>query len=220
MTPFTASVRPVLLAASLGLMLSSAWAGRPLVVDDASVNDKGKGHVEFWRTHADGVRLTTWAPAFAPLDGLELGGLLSRESQTRLKVSAVQLKWRITPGQDSGCNVAAVLGTSRAALLGTHVSAPYVTGLGTCNVGPLGSLHANLGWAKPKDNNSTRSWGVAYERGFGSVTPHIEWVGSQGVKPTVNLGLRGLIIDNLQLDGSVGRSDGESIYTLGVKFMF
>ena len=103
---------------------------------------------------------------------------------------------------------------------GTHISAPYVTGLGSCNAGGLGSFHANLGWTKPKDQSATRSWGVAFERGLGLVTPHVEWFGSQGAKPTVNLGLRGPVMDNLQLDGSVGRSDGENVYTLGLKFMF
>lgn len=52
------------------------------------------------------------------------------------------------------------------------------------------------------------------------MTPHIEWFGSEGSKPTVQVGLRGNVLPNLQLDGSVGRSDGITIYTLGVKFMF
>jgi hypothetical protein len=52
------------------------------------------------------------------------------------------------------------------------------------------------------------------------VTPHIEWFGTQGSKPTLGAGLRGQLTDELQLDGSVGRSEGETIYSLGVKFTF
>ena len=34
------------------------------------------------------------------------------------------------------------------------------------------------------------------------------------------VGLRGQLTDTLQLDGSVGHTDGITIYTLGVKFTF
>ena len=200
---------------------TAAWAGRPLVVDDANTNDKGKGQIEFWATHATGVRLLSLAPAYAVADGLELGALLSRESNTRLRVSALQFKWRITPSQENGCNFGVVGGVTRASVAGANANGSYVNGLGTCNFGTGGSLHANLGLTKVNGGgSSTSNWGIAYERAFGVVTPHIEWFGAEGSKPTLQIGLRSQLTDSLQLDGSIGHSDGESIYTLGVKFSF
>ena len=209
------------LSTLLALASTTVLAGRPLVVDDASTNDKGKGHVEFWGTSASGVRLLSIAPAYAFADGLELGGLFARESNSGLRVTAAQLKWRITPSQERGCNVGLVGGLSRATLAGASANGSYVTGLGTCNMAASGSFHANLGLTKVNGGgSSTTSWGIAYERAFGAVTPHIEWFGAEGSKPTLQIGLRTQIADSLQLDGSIGHSDGDSIYTLGLKFSF
>jgi hypothetical protein len=215
-------LRPLLLIAALGLHSSLAWAGRPLVVDDANTNDKGKGHVEAWMTRADGASLFSLSPAYAVADGVEIGGLLARESGSGgLRVSAAQVKWRLTPSQDNGCNVAAVLGVTQARAGGTSSNGSYLNALASCNRGDAGSYHANLGISKTNGGGgSAASWGIAYERGFGSVTPHIEWFGAEGSKPTLQAGLRGQLTESLQLDGSLGRSDGVTIYTLGVKFTF
>ncbi|MBL8328282.1 MAG: hypothetical protein JNJ71_05480 [Rubrivivax sp.] len=215
------TARHLTLVAALSLVSLAASAGRPLAVDDANTNDKGKGHVEAWLTKADGVSLFSIAPAYAVGEGLEIGGLLSRESNSGLRVSAAQLKWRITASQAQGCNVAATLGVTRASIGGASASGSYVTGLGSCNFGQHGSAHANLGMTRVNGGGGTAtSWGIAYERAFGAVTPHIEWFGSEGSKPTLQIGLRGQVADNLQLDGSVGVVDGETIYSLGVKFTF
>lgn len=216
------TIRPLLVIATLGLQASLAMAGRPLVIDDANTNDKGKGHVEAWVTRADGATLFSLAPAYAVAEGLEIGGLLARESGSGgLRVSAAQVKWRITPSNEKGCNFAAVLGATRASAGGASSNASYLNGLATCNRGSAGSYHANLGVTKANGGGgSATTWGIAYERGFGNVTPHIEWFGAEGSKPTLQVGLRGQLTDTLQLDGSLGHTDGVTIYTLGVKFTF
>lgn len=214
------SLRGILLGLGLGFALAPAMAGRPLVVDDANTNDTGKGHVEAWVSRADRENLYSIAPAYAVADGVEIGGLLARAPRSDLTGQALQLKWRITPSQEQGCNVGMVVGMSRVKLAGASADAPYVNGLLSCNRGDAGSLHANLGWTRPDGGSSIRSWGLAYERAYGAVTPHIEWFGAQGSKPTLQVGLRGNVADNWQLDGSIGRSDGENIVTLGVKFSF
>lgn len=216
------TIRPLLVIATLGLQASLAMAGRPLVIDDANTNDKGKGHVEAWVTRADGATLFSLAPAYAVAEGLEIGGLLARESGSGgLRVSAAQVKWRITPSNEKGCNFAAVLGATRASAGGVSSNASYLNGLATCNRGSAGSYHANLGVTQTNGGGgSATTWGIAYERGFGSVTPHIEWFGAEGSKPTLQVGLRGQLTDTLQLDGSLGHTDGVTIYTLGVKFTF
>lgn len=73
---------------------------------------------------------------------------------------------------------------------------------------------------KPSGASSVKTWGVAFERPMGPVTPHLEFFGEKGSKPTVQAGARTEIAKGIQLDGTVGRSDGENVYSLGVKFQF
>jgi hypothetical protein len=61
---------------------------------------------------------------------------------------------------------------------------------------------------------------MAYERELGTLTAHVEYFGEQHSTPTLQFGLRSEVAKNIQLDGTLGRSGGESIYSLGLKFMF
>jgi hypothetical protein len=81
-------------------------------------------------------------------------------------------------------------------------------------------MHASLGLSKAKDSPTDCAWGIALEKEIFGVTPHIEWFGVEGSKSTGQIGLRGNIANSIQLDGSVGRSDGNTLYTLGLKFQF
>jgi len=207
---------PALLLVTV-LLCGTANAGRPLTVDDANVDPAGTGHVEAWLAHAPGARVYSAAPAYAPVDGLELGALLARDHRASVTLSALQAKWRITPSRDTGCNLGAVAG------LGHETASPstgYLNGLLTCNHPDLGSSHFNLGVSRTRHASSRKGWGIAYERPLGSVTPHVEWFGSQQAKPTIQVGLRGEVAKGLQLDGSVGRSAGAMLYTLGTKLLF
>lgn len=162
-----------LLALSLAVLAATpALAGRPLTVDDASVNDAGAGHVEAWYARQPG-RLHTWtvAPAYAPVNGLELGAAFTRDRTTPQSSAAVQAKWRITPVQDDGCNAGAVLG-------------------------------------------------VAHEREFGAITAHVEAFGQRLAKPTFQIGARKDIAKGLQLDGTLGRSNRETLVSVGLKVGF
>lgn len=147
---------PKVLFLLLGLSgLLNAQAGRPLTVDDASVNDVGEGHVEGWWTRAPGgSRSWTVAPAYAPIQNVELGAGLAREQKTGLETHNIQAKFRITPSQDNGCNVGAVLGAARTT---GDSSKGYVNALFTCNHATLGSLHTNLG---ALDVSSSKSIGT------------------------------------------------------------
>jgi uncharacterized protein YwbE len=198
--------------------LLNTQAGRPLTVDDASVNDVGEGHVEGWWTRAtDGSRSWTIAPAYAPTQNIELGAGLAREQKTGLETLNVQAKFRITPSQDDGCNVGAVLGAARTT---GETSKGYVNALLTCNHAKLGSLHTNLGALDFSSSQRIGTWGLAWERAYGDVTAHIEVYGQQHEKPTWATGLRTNILPKLQLDGSVGRQGRQNMLTLGTKWMF
>lgn len=106
--PTASLLTATLLVAAAG----TAWAGRPLTVDDANTNDKGAGHVEAWVARADGATVVNVAPAYAPFEGVELAVALSRDTTNKVNASAAQLKWRITESRDNGCNVGTSLGAA------------------------------------------------------------------------------------------------------------
>lgn len=207
--------------ATIGLAWAgSALAGRPLTVDDAGTNTGGEGHVEMWMTRADGTRSLNLSPAYALRDGIELSALLSRERPDTLTTTALQLKVLFTPSKEEGCNVGAGVGVARVKAVGASENGTFVNGIATCNGTLLGSVHVNLGYTKPSSSRGVKSWGVALEREMGRVTPHVEYFGVEHTKPVVQLGLRGDIVKNVQLDGTVARSDGITAYSAGVKVKF
>ena len=61
----------------LGTCSSAVWSGRPLTVDDANVNEPGHAQLEAWVARAGGSTVYNVAPAYAPVDGLEIGALLA-----------------------------------------------------------------------------------------------------------------------------------------------
>jgi hypothetical protein len=201
----------------LGFVLS-VQAGRPLTVDDANVNDVGEGHVEGWWTRGpSGSRSWTVAPAYSPIQNVELGAGMARDPKTRLESQNIQVKFRLTPSQDNGCNVGAVVGAARTT---GEASKAYVNALFTCNHAKLGSLHTNLGALDVSNSQRIGTWGLAWERAYGDVTAHVEVYGQQHDKPTWATGLRTNILPKLQLDGSVGRQAGQNLMTIGTKWMF
>lgn len=215
------SIRPILfsVAALVLSMAQSAHAGRPLTVDDANVNDPGAGHVEAWFARMPG-HANTWnvAPAYSPIKDLEVSAILTRDTSENLSTSAIQGKWRITASQPDGCNFGLVAGISHRDNGGGNT--PYLNALATCNH-KGGALHMNLGLSHPDNEKTLTNWGVAYEREMsGGITGHIEYFGLENGKPTAQVGLRKDIMPGLQLDGTVGRSDGDVVFSLGMKNRF
>lgn len=208
----------LLCAISTFLSAGSCLAGRPLSVDDANVNEPGAGHVETWYARQPGAANTwTVAPAYGLAEGIEIGGSLSRDSSNQLNTTAVQAKFRFTESRKSGCNVGGVVGLAHASAGGGNT--PYLNGIFTCNL-TGGAVHLNLGATHPSGGSTLSSWGLAYEREMDNMTGHVEYFGQQQSKPTFQVGLRNDVTKNVQLDGTVGRSGGESVYSLGLKFMF
>jgi hypothetical protein len=207
-----------LVAASL-LSMGNAWAGRPLTIDDAGVNDKGAGHVEAWVAREPGkVNTMNLAPAYSFFENVEFGALLSRDTTDSVNVTGLQAKWRITPSQEKGCNFAAILGTVHVSQNGGNGN--FLTGVASCNGTAAGNVHLNLGMVKAQNDSAKARWGVALEREMGGLTPHIELFGVENDKPTLQIGARKQLNKALQLDGTIGRTDGNTVYSLGVKFQF
>lgn len=197
---------------------SQSLAGRPLNVDDASVNEPGAGQIETWYAkQPGGARVVTVAPAWSPLDGLEIGAALARDTAQAITSSSVQAKFRITPSREGGCNLGAVLGAAHEA--GQRGAAPWVTGLLTCNIRP-GALHLNLGASRAPGGPTLPGLGLAWEQDLGGATGHVEWQAQRQTRPTLGLGLRKEVFRNFQIDGSFGRQGGGTLFSLGVTLQF
>ncbi len=200
------------------LLTSPAHAGRPLVVDDADVAEAGTGHVEAWYGRLTG-RTHTWnvAPVYVVVDGLELGAALTRDTTTPTTGSALQAKWRITPVLEHGCNLGASVGASHASNGGGN--ATFVNAIGTCN-SDFGALHLNLGGNRASHGPTLGTWGVAVERAFDRITANLEAFGQRRSKPGFQAGLRTDIAPGLQIDGSIGRQERDTLFSVGFKKIY
>jgi hypothetical protein len=193
-------------------------AGRPLAVDDANVNDVNAGHVETYYQRQPGSSNTwTIAPAYGIAEGVEIAASFNRDNTADVNTTGLQVKFRFTDSQKVGCNFGGTLGATQANP-GTG-NAPFVNMLATCN-SDAGSIHFNLGAVRSPGGPTLGTWGVALEREFGDVTAHVEAFGMENSQPTVQLGLRTMVTKSIQLDGTVGRANDESIYSVGLKFLF
>lgn len=199
---------------------TASLAGRPLAVDDANVNDPGAGHVEMFYQRLPGAsHAWTISPAYGVTDGIELAASFNRDNTADISTSAIQGKIRLTESKKMGCNLATSFGLSQPNVSGIGLS-KFINGLASCNAGEMGSVHLNLGVVNPPIGPNVGTWGLAFEREFGAVTGHAEVFGQENQAPTVQFGLRTLVIKSLQLDATVGSLQGETLYSVGLKFLF
>jgi hypothetical protein len=210
-------------AAALLCLVAMLWAqpclaGRPLAVDDANVDDVGAGHVEMWYARQPGyTNVWTVSPAYGIARGIEIDLLVARDATNDTSTNTLQAKFRFTPTLKDGCNVGASVGASQAN--NGVENTPFFNGLLSCN-GGVGSVHLNLGSNSPPKGPSLGTWGLAVERELGAFTLHAETFGQENGSPTVQLGLRTELVKNVQIDGTAGRVNGESVLSVGLKFLF
>jgi hypothetical protein len=212
----------VAIATVASLWALPGYAGRPMTVDDANVNDVGEAHVETWlERQADGSRLWTVAPAYGLAKGVEIGASAARDTTNRLNNFSLQAKFRLTPSQENGCNTGAVIGIAqtRGGAVSSSVNTPYLNGLLTCNL-PAGALHMNLGANRTAGGSTLTTWGIAFERGLGAITAHVEYFGQTHSTPTFQIGARTDIAKNIQIDATLGRNHSTAVFSLGLKLEF
>lgn len=204
-------------ACALATLCSAAWASRPLSVDDASINDKGSGHVEAWfAREAGNANVYYVVPAFSPWEVLELSLPLARDRSNGITSIGALARVRITEPQKSGCNFLVALGHQRFNPGGNQ---PYAYTAVTCRRNEF-ALNANLGAAKPQGESSFGTWGLSIERDHGTLVGHVEAFGQEHSKPTFQVGARKDLGKGFQVDGTVGRTDGDTIFSMGVKYSF
>ena len=215
--------KKIILITALMLASAAVYAERPLVVDDPGVVDVGHGHIETW-FEKRGKKDRSWNLNAAIGIAKNLGiytSFTKNIEEDRTTVSAIELKWQITEVKGDGCHVGGLIGISHENVKGGNE--PYVKGLAGCYYGD-NSVYLNFGISNPRNESKDKfltNWGVAYERPlFYGVIGHIEYFSAKEDKPTFQVGLRRTFFDHLQLDGSIGRYDGETVFSLGMKISF
>jgi hypothetical protein len=204
------------LTALLLACVCAAHAGRPLLVDDANVNEKGAGHVEAYFEKTGAAKNYTIAPAFAVANGLELSLSYNRDQPYTANVTVIGAKYQINKPKENGCHAATSLAYART----TGNNAVGVNLIGTCALGGP-DIHMNLSVVRNTNTQkNVRSLGLALEKDLGFVTAHAEAVATQGDKPTFQIGARKEIIKNWQLDGTLGRQGGQTLWSLGTKYQY
>ena len=204
-------------ACALALLCTPAWAGRPLSVDDANVDDKGTGHVEAWFARGAGnTNGFNVVPAYSPWEVVEFSAPLSRDRTSAITSIGALVRVRVSEPQNSGCNFLVALGEQHMNPGGNR---PYAYSAATCRKNEF-ALHANLGAVKPSGASSFGTWGIGAERDHGDLVGHVEAFGREHAKPTFQVGARKDVGKGFQIDGTVGRTDGDTIFSLGVKFSF
>lgn len=125
------------------------------------------------------------APAFTPVQGLELGVTLARDQAERQTLQGLQAKWLWSPAQEQGCNAGSSAGIThrRTGISPSAGNVGTLTLIGTCTAS-WGKVNANLGGLREQGQSWQATWGASVERNWGSVTPHLEAFGVQHNAPT------------------------------------
>ena len=215
-------------------MAAPAHAQRPQGVESAVVGPRNTAYVESWYARTPGKQDTwTIAPAWVPIDTLQIGGLVARNTTSDITNAGLQMKWSMTPAQRDGCQLGSVLGAGRAKRKGqASTDMRYVNAIMSCN-DTNGAMHFNVGRIRPEGAPSATTWGVSIEIPDGRYTGFAEAFGQRGTDEThetrtYQLGLRATISPRGQVDGTVGRvqelresgNTRETVYSIGLKRWF
>jgi hypothetical protein len=229
METFKIFLHRALLLAPFVFSVNAVFAGRPLTVDDAGTDLAKAGHMEIWLDRQGDANTLNIAPAYTPMAGLEFSVPYARISAGSAKQIGFGIKWIPSPDKQGfrmGLtatvlrNTFSDADTERVLVLNCILTREF------SNESAIsGALHFNLGVTQTKPAMasaiSNTTWGIAYEQPIGNYSAHIESFGATGSKPTTQVGLAKLIIKNVQLDGTVGRSTVNgairNIASIGIK---
>jgi hypothetical protein len=209
-------MKHTLISLLLCTALSSAFAGRPLAVDDANVNEVGAGHVEAWFEKNGSEKSLTIAPAYSPIKGLELALAYNRDQPYTSNIVALGAKYQITRPKEGGCHAASSLNVARS----SGSNAAIVNVIGTCQLGFV-DMHMNAGIGRNlSTKNNLKILGLAFEKDVDFATVHAEVQAVEDSKPLFQIGARKEVFKNWQLDGTLGRQGGQNVFSLGTKYQF
>jgi hypothetical protein len=219
-------------AASVLGLVSAAWAGRPLVTEDAGVLNRGECEIESFAGRADNPTLNALRAQVGCGTGfntqLAIGAGREKPERERSTTAAVAGKTFLRELTDEQAGFAfsyAFSGTKQSAGNFGHEATEF---RGVVTV-PHGSwlFHGNLGWQRSHATHTTSSFfGLAFERtgALGPVDLMAEVFSDDHNAPWVQAGPRWAVIPKrLFLDSSWGvqtDSNRARQMTLGLKLAF
>lgn len=215
----------------------AAFAGRPLVTEDAGVLAAGECEIETWfgraresgAAHVDGAWLQPSCGLPFPLAS-QIGVALSAEhgGDGRTPGWAISGKTALRKLTDEQWGFALAWSTARTRVAGDSWRQSGASVLAVLSV-PIESdllAHANLGWTRSEaPRHDAVFWSVAMEKtGVGPFDLMAETYATGGESAWVNTGLRYWVVrERLSLNASAGvKPSGtrETLYTLGAKLSF
>lgn len=215
-----------LLAGTLGSTLAHA-AGGHHAVDDATILEPGRCHVESWhaRDRGAGTRLWQLGPA-CHIGGIEwaLGMASERAADDQARVLSPQAKWATDtplPGLALGVAIGIDVDARNARRNGRFVHLPATYALETTHT----LLHGNLGRRLERGGGSHALWGLAVEQTIaGPLSAVVERFRDAPLGRATQLGLRWEVrTDALSIDLGHARGSGGDArrsWTLGVTVEF
>jgi hypothetical protein len=228
--------RPLAVVFIVPLLFSSpSIAEPPMNVDDAGTLDRGGMKVEgAWRKD-DKTRGTEFVFGFSPLENLEVGIGVARDSDhannpaTRFNAVGVGFKW-VPIQSDTGWSFGATLDFGRTRV--TDYVTPdrfteqetAINGLATWRTEPGNTVHLNLGAKRVKaqgQSDTLGTWGAGYEHPLiENLKLTAEIFGEEHSRPDKAVGLRYEIVEGLKVSGAVGRGNGRSFGQVGFAWEF
>jgi hypothetical protein len=191
--------RAALLAAS-ALLSTTAWAGRPLATDDATILAPGDCQVETWHQHSGPLR-EWWAMPACRFGGWELAAGKGQSNNAVLQAKTV-LRSLNANGWGLGLAVATQHGMARQ----HTVNLPLTMSFG----GDALLVHLNGGWLRQPGAPGRATWSFGSELAFAPRwSASVESYGSHHRPPTRQAGLRYTLVEGrLDLDASVAKTSG------------
>ncbi len=208
-------------------MPTVAWAGRPLVTDDAGLTEARACQMETWRQGSEDTSEWWALPACNPFGNFEVtAGLaaLKSEGSDRVQSYLVQGKTLVRALENGNYGFGVAFGVLRPDQGQGGTDYAYVP-LSLMSGNGATVAHFNLGWLRDRVLDAHRTtWGLAVEHAWtGRISTFGEVFGDNATDPTLHVGVSfGLIPERIQLDTTYGHSTGTAnsgnFYSIGVNF--
>ncbi|WP_280155134.1 hypothetical protein [Piscinibacter sp. XHJ-5] len=207
----------------------TAWAGRPLNADDASILPEGACQLETWLRPSRHLQQVVLQPACNPWGGIEWGASLTRQRATdepSQSLLGLQAKTVFKEVEAGTWGVGGTFGLTRS----MEGGGPGTTRTGTLifSVSPSQPLvlHVNAGVVQAHSRHAVANWGAAVEFGFNERWTLIaETYGERHGRPARQIGARTWVRpESLQLDATLGHEHlngrRETFFTLGLAWVW
>jgi hypothetical protein len=189
-----------LLMVAGALLSTTAWAGRPLATDDATILEPSDCQVEAWHQHTGNLR-EWWAMPACRVGEWELAAGKGQASNAALQAKTV-LRRLETNGWGLGLAIATQHGMARQNTVNVPLTVSFA--------GDALLLHLNAGWMRPRGAPGRATWSIGGEYAFAPRwSASLESYGSHHRPPTRQAGLRYALVEGrLDLDASVAKTPG------------